>query len=53
MKYAEALEQKRQENNWRRTQARFARQKAADELVQANRRNTATEIGLNHCFKML
>jgi len=34
----EAVEQKRQQNNWRRVQARFARQQAQEERVDTNRR---------------
>ena len=35
---SQAIEEKRQQNNWRRVQARFARQQAKEERVCANRR---------------
>jgi len=38
-----AVEQKKQDNNWRRTQARLARQQAADERVRANRRSASEQ----------
>jgi len=40
---SQAIEQKRQQNNWRRVQARFARQQAKEERVCANRRALENE----------